>query len=169
MVVQQHFSDQKERLSLFYSKCIRSEIPRPLHFCLFSTSFVLIFHFHLKAFTFGFRCCDVNQMLSRNNNACPLKMTMCPLLLNQESLALIYLTVTILLPAGPIPLQSVPFPTILLDTWTLADYNPVFLSSDKSSQSQSSTHMYHFKECFLPLLSFQTIMPWKNISIHHCC
>lgn len=168
MVVQQHLSDQKERLGHFYSKCTRSEIPRSPHFCLFRTSFVLIFHFHLKVFTFGFRCCNVNQMLSRNNN-CPLEMTRCPLLLKQESLALIYLTITILLSAGPIPLQSVSFPTVLLDTWTLADYNPFFLSSDKSSQRQSGTHMYHLKQCFLPLLSFQTITPWKNVYIHHCC
>lgn len=68
VVVQQHFSDQKERLGLFYFKCTRSEIPRSLHFCLFSTSFALVFHFHLKTFTFGSRCCDVNQMRSQNNN-----------------------------------------------------------------------------------------------------
>lgn len=159
-VVQQNFSDQKERLGLFYSKCTRSKIPRPLHFCLFRT---LCWFFnsigktsHLDSgAAMWIRCCQ-------RITICPLKMTRYPYLLKQESLALIYFTVTILLPADPIPLQSVPYPTALLYTWTLADYNPVFLSSDKSSQSQPATHMYHCNECFL--LSFQTIMPQKKIS-----
>lgn len=77
-------------------------------------------------------------------------MTMGPLLLKQESLVLIHLTITILLPVVPSPFNLSSFP-LSFWTQTLADYTAVFPSSDKSSCRHLVTHIYHCKVCFLPL------------------